>query len=158
MLMADGMAPARPGKAAGPAGPSASARRMPPWSASPPFRRSCRALAKSWLISSFQIFVRTSAGHVQDGIRVSGGPPQGLDGLSRREDEQLDVSADGFELHLNHGQGAGAGPDDQATGISRGSFPPLRPACGRTGRGTSRTASSSSCEPRRGRSRHHGHR
>src|SRR5215831_9643600 len=55
-----------------------------------------------------------SAGHVQDGVRVSRGPSQGLDGLGCREDEQFDVASDGFALHIiHHGQGTGAGPHDQ---------------------------------------------
>src|SRR5262249_16097557 len=71
----------------------------------------------------------TSASHVQDGIRVSGVLPQGLDGLGRREDEQLDVAGGGFEVHIiNHGQGRGTGPDDKATALPGKSSPPSRAA------------------------------
>src|ERR671918_2104525 len=61
-----------------------------------------------------------SASHVQDGIRVGRLPLQEFDGACCRHDDQLDLAALGFTLHLvHHGESTGARTDDQPATIPR---------------------------------------
>jgi hypothetical protein len=54
-----------------------------------------------------------SASHVQDGIRVGRLPLQEFDGACCRHNDQLDLAALGFTLHLvHHRESTGARTDD----------------------------------------------